>query len=294
MKKQTLARWALIEVAVFWGLSWFGYRGLHQMGMSGMSAGVASSIAAAVFAFILGYQSLRTGSWRAVPLSLLFLMMAGSAISSLGFTWGVVHGEVMRVMLLFYLMPVWSSIMAHFILKERTNWAGWLGVSVGLIGAALMLYDPELGSPFPKSSAEWAGLVAGLGSAVLNISVRKTPQMAQDSRAFFLSLGGVILGLAWLPFEEGPHLPRVEVFGWAVLLVLLMGGLLLFTNRMYQFGMRYLSTHQAVVIFPFELVVGAVSSWLLANEVMTLRAWLGGLLIIGAGLISSWWGEAAH
>jgi len=58
--------------------------------------------------------------------------------------------------------------------------------------------------------------------------------------------------------------------------------------------MRYLSTHQAVVIFPFELVVGAVSSWLLANEVMTLRAWLGGLLIMGAGLISSWWGETEH
>jgi hypothetical protein len=99
------------------------------------------------------------------------------------------------------------------------------------------------------------------------------------------------LGLAWLPFENGPHLPRIEMAGWAIGLIFVMGGLLLLTNRLYQFGMVNLNTHQAVVILPFELVVGAVSSWLLAGEVMSLTAWLGGSLIIAAGLVSSWWGE---
>ena len=291
MKKTTWARLGLIEVSVFWGLSWIGYRGLHQMGMSGMGAGVASCIAAAALAFIIGFKTLRRGDWRTIPTWLLWLMMGASAISSLGFTWGMVHGEVMRVMLLFYLMPVWSCILAHFILRERTNWAGWLGVVLGLLGAALMLYNPALGAPWPSTPAEWSGLAAGIGSAILNICVRQTPNMAQDSRAFFLSLGGVILGLAWLPFENGPHLPRIEMAGWAIALIFVMGGLLLLTNRLYQFGMVNLNTHQAVVILPFELVVGAVSSWLLAGEVMSLTAWLGGSLIIAAGLVSSWWGK---
>lgn len=291
MKTTTWARLSLLEVAIFWGLSWVGYRGLHQMGMSGMAAGVASCIAAALLAFLFGFKTLRQGDWRTVPPYMLLLMMGGSAISSLAFTWGMVHGEVMRVMLLFYLMPVWSSIGAHFILHERTNWAGWVGIVLGLLGATLMLYKPELGAPWPSSPAEWAGLSAGIGSAILNIVVRQTPTMAQDSRAFFLSLGGVILGLAWLPFESGPHLSRADMAGWAMVLVFVMGGLLLLTNRLYQFGMVNLTTHQAVVIMPFELVVGAVSSWFLAGEVMTLTAWLGGSLIIAAGLVSSWWGK---
>ena len=286
MKQATLARWALMEVAIFWGLSWIGYRALHDIGMSGMGAGVASCIAAAIIAFCVGFKTLRQGQWRQTSLLLLAIMMAGSAVSSLAFTWGMVHGEVMRVMLLFYLMPVWSSIGAHFILKERTNWAGWLGVVMGLLGAGLMLYDPELGAPFPATPAEWAGLAAGIGSAALNLVVRQTPEMPQDARAFFLSLGGVILGLAWLPFETGPHLPRMDYLGWAIVLVVFMGGMLLLTNRMYQFGMANLTMHQAVVIFPFELIVGALSSWYLANEAMGLRAWLGGVLILGAAIVS--------
>ena len=294
MKQVIWARLALIEVSVFWGLSWIGYRGLHEMGMSGMAAGVASCIASMMIALFIGFKALRSGAWRKTSLGLIAIMMAGSAISNLGFTWGIVHGEVMRVMLLFYLMPVWSSIMAHFLLKERANWAGWLGVVMGLAGAALMLYNPALGTPFPSTPAEWAGLAAGIGSAILNIAVRQTPDMPQDARAFFLSAGGVILGLLWLPFEVGPHLPRMDVVGWALALIFVMGGLLLLTNRMYQYGMKHLNTHQAVVILPFELVVGALSSWYLANEAMSGRAWFGGVLIVLAGLVASWWGEHEH
>ena len=104
----------------------------------------------------------------------------------------------------------------------------------------------------------------------------------------------MILGLLWLPLEAGPHLPRMDVVGWALVLIFVMGGLLLLTNRMYQYGMKHLNTHQAVVILPFELVVGALSSWYLANEAMSGRAWLGGVLIMLAGLVASWWGEHEH
>ena len=289
--KKSLAIMALLEVSLFWGLCWVGYRQLHAFGMSGMAAGVSTSIVAAIVAGCVAWRALREGGWRGVSLPILFLLMASSAISALGFTWGMVHGEVMRVMLLFYLMPVWTVILAHLILKEKANWAGWLGVGLGLLGAALMLYDPALGAPWPASPAEWAGLAAGMGSGVLNVLVKKTPDMRSDARAFFLSVGGVILGLLWLPFEAGPHLPRVDNMWWAVVVMLVMGCLLLFTNRMYQYGVRHLTSHQVVVILPFELVVGAMSSWLIADEVLSVRAWIGGVLILSAGVVSAWWSD---
>lgn len=291
LPKKSLAVVALLEVASFWGLCWVGYRQLHEFGMSGMAAGVSTSIVAALVAGVIAWRALREGSWRSVSRPVLILLMASSAISALGFTWGMVHGEVMRVMLLFYLMPVWTVILARLILKEKANWAGWLGVGLGLLGAALMLYDPKLGAPWPASPAEWSGLAAGMGSGVLNILVKQTPHMRSDVRAFFLSLGGVILGLLWLPFENGPHLPRLDSVWWAAAVMGVMGCLLLFTNRMYQFGVRHLTSHQVVVILPFELVVGALSSWWIAGEVLSERAWVGGLLILSAGVVSAWWSE---
>lgn len=283
-----LAVLALLEVASFWGLCWIGYRQLHSYGMSGMGAAVATSVVSLILAFVWARRSLADGLWRKYsPLMICGLMLA-SAVSSLGFTWGMVHGEVMRVMLLFYLMPMWSVIAARVFLNEHPNWAGWLGVGMGLCGAALMLYDPVLGAPWPTSPAEWAGLAAGMGSTTLNILIKKTPDMRRDSRAFFLALGGVILGLAWLPFETGPHLPHSDSIWVAVAIAVLIGALWLLTNSAYQFGMSHLTTHQAVVIFPFELVVGALSSAWLAGEVLTINGWIGGASIVSAGAVSAW------
>jgi drug/metabolite transporter (DMT)-like permease len=41
-----------------------------------------------------------------------------------------------------------------------------------------------------------------------------------------------------------------------------------------------------MLLFLFELVVAAISSYFLANEVMQLRDWLGALLIVSASLLS--------
>jgi drug/metabolite transporter (DMT)-like permease len=157
----------------------------------------------------------------------------------------------------------------------------------------VMLYDPAMGWPLPANAAEWSGLGAGVASAVLNVQVRHVVKMRADVQAFVYGLGAVCIGSVWLVFERGPHLPASGQGLAALALVALMGALLLLSYRMYQYGLRYLTSHQAVVIFPFELVVGAVSSAWLAHEVMSPRAWAGGVLIAAASLISSWWGEQA-
>ncbi|TDR30822.1 DMT family transporter [Hydromonas duriensis] len=291
LSKKSLSVLALLEVSIFWGLCWMGYRQLYSLGMSAMGAAVSTSLVATVVSGLLAKRALCAGEWRETPPSRLAMLMLSSAVGALGFTWGMVHGEVMRVMLLFYLMPVWTVILAHFVVKEKTNWAGWLGTGMGLMGAAFMLYDSKLGLPFPSSTAEWAGLTAGIGAGALNILVKQTPNIRADSLTFFLSLGGLILGLFLVCFEQGSHLPSSGNVWSAVFITMLMGCLLLLTNRMYQFGVKHLTSHQVVVILPFELVIGAVSSWLLAGELLSERALLGGVLILGAGMVSAWWSE---
>lgn len=131
--------------------------------------------------------------------------------------------------------------VALVILKERTNWAGWLSICLGLTGA---------------------------------------------SRTFLTS-GTVVFGLALLPFEPGAYWPSAGDVLQASVILLLLGGFAYVSYLAYQFGMAHLSTHQTVLILSCELVIAAVSRWLLAGEVMSVRAWVGGSLIICAGLISN-------
>lgn len=280
------ARLALLYVATFWGGSWWAFRHLHESGMSAMGAGIGISIAATVFAGILARAHLRAELAR-ISRPMLLLMAVSSAFSNLGFTWGMVHGEVMRVMLLFYLMPVWTGLMATLIFGERAHWGSWLAIGLGLLGALIMLYDPAKGLPLPANAAEWSGLGAGFASAVLNVQVRHVANMRADVQAFVYGLGAVCIGLIWLVFETGSHVPQAQHVGTALALTMLMGALLLLSYRMYQFGLKHLTSHQAVAIFPFELVVGAVSSAVIAHELMSTRAWIGGALITGASIISS-------
>lgn len=284
-----LARLALVYVACFWGLSWLAFRYLYGWGMSGMGVGISIALVATLMAGFLARRVL-LAQWRVTPKKQLCIIMLCAAFSNLGFTWGMLHGEVMRVMLLFYLMPVWTGLMATLIFRERTNWAGWTGIALGLFGAMVMLYEPRSGLPLPANAAEWAGLGAGVASAVMNVNIRHVSTMRADFQAFLFGLGAIGVGAVWLLFETGPHWPRIEYAGAALALIVLMGCLLLLSYKAYQFGLKHLTSHQAVVIFPFELVVGAVSSALIAHELMSPRAWVGGLLIALASFIANWWG----
>ena len=131
----------------------------------------------------------------------------------------MLHGEVMRVMLLFYLMPVWTGLLATLVFRERTNWAGWTGIALGLLGAMVMLYEPRLGLPVPANAAEWAGLGAGVASAVMNVNIRHVSKMRPEFQAFLFGLGAIVVGSVWLLFETGPHWPRAEYVGSALAVI---------------------------------------------------------------------------
>ena len=57
-------------------------------------------------------------------------------------------------------------------------------------------------------------------------------------------------------------------------------------NIAVQYGLTHISANRAIVIYLFELVVTAISAWLLAGEVLELREWIGGSMIVAAGLLS--------
>ena len=70
-------------------------------------------------------------------------------------------------------------------------------------------------------------------------------------------------------------------------LFLFVGITLLLTTMIIQHGLRLVDAVRASPIFLFEIIVVAISGYYLANEILKLKDFIGGLFIITGVLISS-------
>ncbi len=279
-KGNTVAILSLLAGATVWGLIWHPYRVLQGMAVSATLAATLTYLVA----FLLGLVLLRRGlgGWRLSWALALIGLAAGGC--NLGYVLATVHGEVMRVLLLFYLAPLWTVLLARGLLDERLNGAGAAVIALSLAGAVVMLWQPELGAPLPENGAEWIGLAAGFFFALTNVLIRKTRELSIELKSMAVFAGVVAVGLAVLPLEAAPAVLPGQPLAWV--LVLAVGCVLLAINLVVQYGLTHTPANQAIVIFLFELVVAALSSWLLAGEALTLKEWLGGAMIVTASLFS--------
>jgi drug/metabolite transporter (DMT)-like permease len=282
-KQNVLPIVGVLSGALVWGLIWYPYRVLQEFGMSGAMATFLTYLLAMVCgAFMLPrvWRERSTFGWWA----LLLVLSAGWA--NLGYVLGMLHGEVMRVLLLFYLAPVWTILFSFWLLGERLNRYGYSVVALSLIGAFVMLWEPRLGLPLPQNVSEWLGLSAGMGFALSNVTSRRAAHLSVEAKSFSLWLGTAALTLPLLLWQGGmsAQVSNIPPQFWVMLV--LMGLVLCATSFAVQYGVTHLSANRAVVLFLFELVVAALTSYLLAGEVMELRDWIGATLIVSATLLS--------
>jgi drug/metabolite transporter (DMT)-like permease len=273
----------VLSGALVWGVIWYPYRVLQDSGVSGAVATLLTyALAMLCGAFMLPrvWRERSSFGWRIV----LLVFTAGWA--NLGYVLGMLHGEVMRVLLLFYLAPVWTILFSFWLLGERLDRFGYLVIVLSLTGAMVMLWEPAMGLPLPQNVSEWLGLSAGMGFALSNVTSRRAAHLSVEAKSYSLWLGTALLTLPFLLWQGGvmSQVSSIQTQSWLVLL--LLGGVLCATSFAVQYGVTHLPANQAVVLFQFELVIAAISSYWLADEVMSARDWLGATLIIFASFLS--------
>ena len=278
-KKNTIALLSLLTGATVWGLIWHPYRELEGMAVSAVLAATVTYFVA----FVLGVPLFRRQLAGFRPTWMLAAIALAAGGCNLGYVLATVHGEVMRVLLMFYLAPLWTVLLARLLLKEKVSLPGTAVIALSLAGAAVMLWQPRLGMPLPEKGAEWLGLAAGFLFALANVLIRKAHDLSIEIKSMAVFAGVVTVGLLVLPFESSPIVPP-PLAGW--LLVGVVGLVLLATNLFVQYGLTHTPANQAIVIFLFELVVAALASWWLAGEAMTAKEWAGGVMIVAASLFS--------
>jgi len=273
----------VLSGALVWGLIWYPYRVLQDAGISGVMATFLTYFLALLCgAFVLPRvwrERSTLGGW-----ALLLALSTGWA--NLGYVLGMLQGEVMRVLLLFYLAPVWTVLFSFWLLGERLNRYGYAIVALSLGGAFIMLGRPGLGLPLPHNPAEWLGLSAGMGFALSNVVSRRAGHLSVEVKSFSLWLGTVALTLPFLLWQGGLAAQVATISAASWLLLALMGVVLCATSFAVQYGVTHLPANRAIVLLLSELVFAAISSGLLAHELLGVRDGLGALLIVAASLLS--------
>jgi len=282
-KHPRLATFGLLFGATAWGIVWYPYRLLEQAGVSGIASTLYSFACALLFGLLLMWRS--RDQLRLTPGVIGLGLAAGW--TNLAYVLAVIDGEVMRIMLLFYLSPLWTLILARLALREQVGRDGLAIVALSLSGALVMLWQPDSGLPLPRSPAEWLGLSAGIGFAVTNVVTRGASEMSLISKSVAVWGGVVVMALLFRSVHPLPLAAPDAAGVGGLWLMAGIGLLLMLTTLLVQYGVTHTPVTRASVIFLFELVVAAVTSWLLADEVMTLREWLGGAMIVASALFAA-------
>jgi drug/metabolite transporter (DMT)-like permease len=273
----------VLSGALVWGLIWYPLRELEDAGLSGSMITLITYLLAMLVAMFMlprvWHEIPRAGWW-----SVLLVLSVGW--TNLGYVLAVLHGEVMRVLLLFYLAPLWTILFSYWLLDERLNRYGYLVMFLSLSGAIIMLWEPRQGLPIPENLAEWTGLSAGMAFAFSNVVSKHAAHLSVEAKSYGVWFGTALLAAPLWWWQGGPpdQLGVISAQSWLILA--LLGIVLCGTAYAVQYAIVYLPANRAIVLFLFELVIAAISSYFLAGEAMQLRDWLGALLIVSASLLS--------
>ena len=283
-KQYHLATGGLLIAATGWGLIWFPYRLLQEAGIAGaVSTFYTYSVATliGIFLFRRSFPELKGMAWP-----MLWLGLA-AGWTNLAYVLAIIDGQVMRVMLLFYLSPLWTLALAHFWLRESTGVLGMLAILTSLLGAFIMLWQPESGLPLPQNEAEWLGLSAGVAFALTNVLTRRAKQLTLPAKSLAVWAGVTLVALIAVPIFS-QDLVALQAIGFRHWFMIIgVGCTLIVTTVGVQYGITHIPVTRASVIFLFELVVAAIAAYWLAGESMDVQEWVGGSLIVAASLFAA-------
>ena len=275
--------WALLAGAAMWGVLWYPYRLLSQAGLDGIWSSLVTygvALAAGIALFPRAAASLA----RMPPAAIV--MGAAIGWSNLAYVIAILEGEVMRVLLLFYLAPLWTVPIARILLKERATVAGLAVMALAFAGAMVMLWKPQVGMPWPQARAEWLGLAAGFLFALGNVLVRRLQEMGDAAKSMVIWAGVAIAALVHLPWSPVAAHDAASITLANAGMVGAIAAVLVGMSLLMQYGLTRMPANRAIVILLFELVVAAVAAYFLAGETMRTQDWIGGALIVAASIAS--------
>lgn len=266
--------------ASIWGLYWLPLRYLEEHGIAGGWAIAAVNLPAG-----LVLVPVVLSRWRANTRFFLHAVaigvLTGSALSL--YASGLIYSSVVRATLLFYLTPVWATLIGIAWLGEKSSIARWTAISAGLVGLGMLVSG---GGSVPLNIGDFFALLSGvfwaLGAAMI-VRFDKVPVPAMTMIQFAVTaLGalaiGALMGAASLP--AATDLIAIMPLSSAIsILIFLPCVVVIFWTQKFLFPGR------AGLLMMSEVLMAVLSaSLLIPEEKLSAIEWGGAVLIIGACL----------
>ena len=269
----------LFVSSIGWGLTWLP---LDYLGKSGVQGPLLILVAfGGAVVFLLPVLLIQYKEWRP-QWQLLGLIVIFGGFANLAFQTSLYHGEVIRVMILFYLLPVWGVLGGRIVLGERIDALRVTAVIAALGGAFLILDGPDLIRQLPG----WVDLLAlgsGFAFAMNNLVFRFAQDIPVGSKVSAMFIGVVIFISVYLLFFE-PDSSGLTVANVGLTLLYGIAGITLITFGT-QWGVTQLEAGRASIIMVMELVAAIVSAVWLLNQSLGAMELTGIALVMSAALI---------
>lgn len=198
----------------------------------------------------------------------------------------LMYTEVIRAIVLFYMMPIWGFLLARLVAGEVIMPVRWLSMTLGF-GGLLIILGVDVGLPLPRNIGDWMALGSGLFWAVASLMMLTDNEDAINyGLAFFLwgTVGALLMafvvsihGLAPTPNWS----MAMRIFSWLIPLAILV---IIPAGFATVYGPTQLNPGVAGLLFMTEISVATVTAALFASEPFGIREILGIILISLAGL----------
>ena len=276
------AKLACLYAGAVWGLFWIPLRALEDAGVNGLWITVVYFLIPTIclIPIVLSrWQHVKQGG---ISLQLTTMLSGGALLL---YSTSIVYTDVVRAMLLFYLTPIWATILARIFLGDLITPSRIIAMLLAILGM-LTIFGLGARFPIPQNIGDWLGIGSGFLWAVAMVRIR----MSESHSAIELTAGFFQWSLifsAGAAFLLAPsQIPKIEqVLPALPLLLIFMALLVLPGTYASLWGPKYLSPGIVGLLFMTEIIVGAISVALLAGEPFGIRELMGVLLIAGASML---------
>ena len=281
---QNRASIAIVASTLLWGTWWIPLRQLDQAGVSSTWANAAPMFLPLVILLPFAFSR-----WRRIAKAGWHVYAAGFLIAAVValYAEGLLRGQVARIVLLFYLTPVWSAIVGRIFLGVPITRRRMLTIVLGLAGMAVV-FGVDAGLPLPRSIAEWMALISGIlwAGGLVFLYRAETVPLFDKTFVLFLFLGVIYLGLSSIPGGGSWTVPVFDNIGLAVFWIAalaLMWVLPLLVLSVYAAGS--IDPARVSILLTLEVVIGISTAALFTDEPFGFREGIGAVLIVAAGLM---------
>lgn len=277
--------WSVALGAAIWGLFWIPLRFLDDHGVNGLWAVSMVMWPVTIPPLLL---LLTSGRLNLLQNKNAWFIGAALGTSTVLYFIAVMVSDVIRVVFLFYLLPVWTTIAARFIYQEKISVLNFLVIALALAGLWLLLGGGSQ-LPLPTNIGDWCGLLAGFCWGVSLALLRGIDEV--DATATVATTGisaGVIsvvfaFALTLLGAQQIAGVPVPDSWLLVSGAAVAFSVLLLFPSLISQiWGAQRIAAPTAALLTMSEILVATLSAYLLIGTELSRLSMLGAFIILCA------------